>query len=72
LVEAEPIKRLKDWLGVSSKSPQAFIAFIARMLNCALCLGMWVGSIATWDIIYGSVIAVVAELISRKLNTLQQ
>lgn len=70
-VEAEPIKRLKAWAGISISAKNGFVSFTARLLACPLCLGTWVGMIALWNLETGAIVAVLAEIISRKLNTFE-
>jgi hypothetical protein len=69
LVEAEPIRWMKDKIGLTSQSKYSAVRFFARLTGCCLCLGTYVGIISTMSFAEGAVVAVLAELINRKLNT---
>ena len=69
LIEAVPIKIIKDAIGLKTNSKYAAISFIAQLTNCALCLGTYIGMFGMMSFAKGAIVAVVAEIISKKLNT---
>ena len=71
IVTATPIKMLLRYIGVTSKSESKVKAFIAQLLSCALCIGTWVGIIGTSSLAQGAIVAVLAELINRKISTIE-
>lgn len=42
--------------------------FLTKLLYCALCSTWWISIIITHDVLLSSLIAIVAELIHRKIN----
>lgn len=69
LLLAEPVNLLYDVLFKKNN-------YFKRMLTCALCSGFWIYLVyqmiatGTIDLMGASISAIVAELINRKLNTL--
>lgn len=63
LVHSEPTMRLRNFLLRNHSG------FFRRLLECALCTGFWIGLAFTFNIYLAAIISVVAEFISRKLNS---
>lgn len=71
LVEAEPIKWFKTWIGLTPDAGSSVVRFFARLTGCCLCLGIYVGAVGTMSITQGALVAVLAELVNRKLNSFE-
>lgn len=52
---AEPIQWFKEKIKLSNFT----------LVNCSLCLGFWIGTLYFWNPIYGAVVSILAETISR-------
>ncbi len=71
IVFAEPVSRLKAWMGITLLSQNPLRSYLARLLGCCLCLGTFVGCIGMMSVLTGPIVAVLAEVISRKLTTIK-
>lgn len=76
-IEATPMRILKEKTNLSEKKSTntTIHNLIIELLDCALCLGFWVGVLyfsactsLIETIIYASIVSVLAEFINRKLN----
>lgn len=65
-VLAEPINHLKTYIYKLLKKEES--GFIYRLINCCLCSGFWIGLLATQSFYQAAIIAVLAELIYKKLT----
>lgn len=64
-LHSEPTNKLKHFLYKEVKDKDNLWHW--RLINCALCLGFWVGFLFTWDILLAALVSVSAEFICRKL-----
>lgn len=70
-VLAEPLILIKRAIGFKEERYDDWgngKRFFHRLLTCALCSGFWIGLIATGDLASASAIAVLAEIIWRRLT----
>jgi hypothetical protein len=67
-VASEPMILIKTWFFTQVYKGDYTKLMIWRLLNCCLCSSFWIGFVITQDILSASIIAVVAELIYRKLS----
>jgi hypothetical protein len=65
-LHSEPTNKIKHWLYKSVDKKEELWHW--RLINCALCTGFWLGLIVTWNLYLAAIIAVVAELICKKLT----
>lgn len=77
LIVASPIAAIKDKFGLLNKedSYSIYRNLAIELLNCALCLGFWVGVIyfcfyskTENGILYAAIVSVMSEFINRKLS----
>ena len=68
-VGAEPIQDIKTKFSVGPldeyMSPIQW--FIAKLLNCSLCSGFWIGLIFYQSILLACLVSVAAEILTRKI-----
>jgi hypothetical protein len=67
MVNSEPTNRLKSMVGFDVMDEQGWRGFISRLLDCCLCLGFYIGLIGTGNLLYASIVAVMAEFINNKI-----
>jgi hypothetical protein len=67
-VAAEPAILIKTWMFQIIYKGDYTKLMIWRLLNCCLCSSFWLGFAITQDILSASIIAVISEMIYRKLS----
>lgn len=70
-VISEPSVLLKRFLGFREEEYGKYGVikqFFFRLITCTLCSGFWIGLIFTQSIFYASIVSVVSELITNKIN----
>lgn len=65
-VHSEPTNKLKHF--IYNKLKRSEDDFIFRLISCCLCSGFWIGLLFTFSLYQAAIIAVFAELISKKLT----
>lgn len=69
LTVAEPVIRMRVLLGIHQVTEESEIrTFIVRLLDCAMCIGFWVGLIGTLSIPQAALVAVIARIIDDRLG----
>lgn len=66
-VNAEPIIRLKNMVGITMDSNNMLVRGIAKLMSCCLCSGFWIGLIITGDIYMAAIISLTAEIIDKRI-----
>ena len=74
LIEATPIKILKDKIGILEKNAKYSIIknLLIELLYCPLCLGFWIGIFYMYNsgsvLLYSAIVSILSEAINRFLN----
>lgn len=61
--------KIKHYFGVSNldEPKTVLLQFIQELINCNMCVGFWVGLIATQSILIASVVSILATYIGGKI-----
>ena len=62
-INSEPTMKLREWIFKDKNN------MLRRLLDCAMCSGAWIGLGITQNVLHAAIIAIVAEVISRQLNS---
>jgi hypothetical protein len=65
-IHSEPTNILRYWLYKNKTDKDRLWHW--RLINCAMCSGFWLGLVVTLNIYTAALVAVVAELICKKLT----
>lgn len=65
-VHSEPTNKIKSLIYKILKRSEDDMVW--RLINCCLCSGLYIGYFVTFSLYQAAIIAVVAELISKKLT----
>lgn len=67
---ASPIQFIKEFLGITEDAKPLFKRIIAKLVNCDLCLGFWIGLIFYQNILIACVFSLSCEIFGRILAKL--
>ena len=70
LAKSSISQKIKSIFGLSEldETYNVYSSLIQELINCCMCLGFWIGIIATQDILLASIISILAEYIGGKLQ----